>query len=410
MFEFAVQSDCAASDPIVRQVALSGGIKGVASAIGLGRKSLERYYRNCSQKLVTLESTAVAQAEATLISFILNADSPPQAPLSVPPGPTRAKQIVPINFKSESGSGGGAVSLLAVGEEYVGDNKDDGLFFSQRCSNGEQCSKGEQQSIPLRPGMRGRKLFKHNASSALQGRCFEWYVVKDTDPFNDGKPKFVLHELIKEPSTGILTRTTKRWTGVGPQAMWNSMYKDPAGGNHPNGTKNGVRLCGFDDPAVIQILQAANCCDETVRSRGSFGAYSRTPVSKLKASSIRALGRAADLGFRAAMTAVCPSDPLFAWSALLESRKFCEEWLPENADAISKTPLCKGIVAAYKNVESKEAKIAILSLFSPNFKYKLTEDLFGVGHNEIYASLLHEAAGYASVQLARLKHDRFSWC
>ena len=35
--------------------------------------------------------------------------------------------------------------------------------------------------------------------------------------------------------------------------------------------------------------------------------------------------------------------------------------------------------------------------------------MFGVDHNEIYASRLHAAAGYAGVQLARLKHDRFSW-
>ena len=143
-------------------------------------------------------------------------------------------------------------------------------------------------------------------------------------------------------------------------------------------------------------------------SRGGFGAYNKH-VSQLKYTSLTALARAADISFRAAMTAVCPSDPTAAWFARLESRKFCEEWCPENADVISKTPLCRGLVAAYHNAGSREAKVAILSLFSPHFKYGLTESLFNVDHNEVYASRLHAAKGHAGVQLERLKHQRFCW-
>ena len=172
------------------------GVKAAATAVGLGRNTFDRYFKNCSVKKVTLEAEAVAQAGGKLISFILSSEPKQEATLE-PNYDPRGKRIVPIHFQIDSGDG--AVSLQAVGSAYSGPNHEHWTFKSQRST----------ETVPLRVGLRGRKYFSRQ-TGVPHGRRFEWYIVSDTDPFRAGKPKCALHELLKEPTTGILTRSAKK--------------------------------------------------------------------------------------------------------------------------------------------------------------------------------------------------------
>ena len=63
-------------------------------------------------------------------------------------------------------------------------------------------------AVHLRKGLRGRKLFRSPQNKVLYGRCFEWVVATDKHPFRSGDtPKTVLYELLRDESTGILTRS-----------------------------------------------------------------------------------------------------------------------------------------------------------------------------------------------------------
>lgn len=55
------------------------GVKAAATAVGLGRNTFDRYFKNCSVKKVTLEAEAVTQAEGKLISFILGSEPKQEA-------------------------------------------------------------------------------------------------------------------------------------------------------------------------------------------------------------------------------------------------------------------------------------------------------------------------------------------
>ena len=65
------------------------------------------------------------------------------------------------------------------------------------------------------------------------------------------------------------------------------------------------------------------------------------------------------------------------------------------------------MVQAHEQAETKESKLAILSLLAPYFPYNMTEDLFCVDHDDVYKAKLHAAEGLAGVQLERLTHRRF---
>ena len=370
------------------------GIQGASKEFNIPRVSLLRYYNNCNAKLATLEAVAVANVEKKILHHlgtILSAAKPADVKSNKA---TAEERITPLHFTSESG--GGAISVYALGERV---RTEGWVFKSQR----------DQVEVVhvLRRGFRLRKLFKKKGNSRLSGRCFEWYIVADASPasFRPGLPKFILHELVPDAITQILCRTHK-WIGDSPQQMWDAMYKDKLGADHAQGTNNGVRLCGLDDPGVLQLLDSANACDDELAyrhaddSKRSFG--HNKPVCQLQARSMAALVHNAGEAFCAAMTAICPKDPQAAFHALRRSSIFME-WSPDVVD----TPFFRGMAEAYRTSETRETKAAILSLFAPYFPVKVTEALFGVDHNEVHKAKLHSAMGNAGVQLERLKHEKF---
>jgi len=187
------------------------------------------------------------------------------------------------------------------------------------------------------------------------------------------------------------------------------MYRDSSGANNHNGTNNGVRLCGFDNTSVLQLLDAAHKAGVLAEQRveqQQFGTH--TNLNEYSRSSIVALVAAASREFNAAMLAVCPSDPQYAFQALQKSLSFQKEWMPEaSIDELSQAPFVTGTTTAYHNAERKESKLAILSLFAPYYPYRVTESIFSCDHNDVHKARLHAAEGMAGVQLERLRHRRF---
>ena len=193
-----------------------GGMKAVAAAVGLNKDALGRYHRNHSSKGSTLSAGSCASAELAIIRHLL---PDPQAQARAD---TSAKQVgkthtanqprvVPLHFHSVDG--GGFTAIYSLGEAV---DQSDWMLCPQRSG----------LEIPLRRGMKGRKLF---CKGDLIGRSFEWCIVEDTHPFRAGRPKFILKELIQDPSTGLLMPSSDRWYGSGPQEMWSDLMQKELG-------------------------------------------------------------------------------------------------------------------------------------------------------------------------------------
>ena len=366
----------------------------MSKILGLNKDSLLRYYRNCTSKKCSLKVDAVTKIESGIIRHIAIVTSSSLAlqPLEAAIKPQESSLVSPIHFKSELS--GWAVAVYALGDQMLSEGWH---FKSQR----------NEQSVPLRKGFRARKLFQQQASSKLSGRCFEWHITEHKSPFGAGLPKFVMRELLPDATTGVLMRGEAKWAGSSPQEMCCNMYKDPNGGDNCHGTSNGVRLCGFDNPGVWQLLEAAEDCDSTkaTHDQRTFGVF--TAISDYSKSSLAALVAHASSSFNAAMIAVCPTDHVAAFTPLRNSQRFQQDWEYEPDDPILQSPLCQGMVDAYKNAPSREARTAILSLWAPYYPYKLTESLFSVDHNDVYNARLQHANGHAGRQLDKLKHHRF---
>ena len=325
----------------------SGGIKAVAAALDLNKDALGRYYRN-SSKNRTLSESVVSSTECVIIRYLL-ADPPNNDTQAHPTAPTNHSstaqpknetRVVPLHFHSVEG--GGFTSIQAVGETV---NQSDWLLCPQR----------SDIHIPLRRGMKGRKLF---TKGALQGRVFEWCIVEDRHPFRAGKPKFVLRELTQDEAIGVLMRSQERWSGCGPEEMWTEMLRAKLGEGKRCGA--GLRWCGFDTEGVRQLIEAAEGCDEHHETQRQFGVH--TPISEYGSCSMQKLVAHASQEFRAAMLAVCPMDPQAAFRALMQSQKFQRDWQHEHCDPVLNTPLCRGLVDAHNNADTKERKRSILSL------------------------------------------------
>ena len=385
-------------------VTRKGGMKGAAETFGVGRKALSRYYENCNQKKTTLTSEAVVNVEMKILAFILASNSSPttacntQQQPELGPGSDDGKvKITPIHSHCDDG---GVVALHAVGENMSG--------------NGWVMPVQRGDPIHLRKGLRGRKLFRSAINKTLFGRCFEWVVVSDTHPFAPGNvPKIVLYELLRDEATGVLTRSRHKWqsepSAMSPcQSVWDQMYKDERGGNNPNGTRNGIRLCGFSSGHIRGLIAAANDCDLESKSDDSRIFGRNNGVQNLKKRSLAGLAMHATLAFRAAMYSVCPSDPVAAYRAMRNQVSFRKGWDGSDVQLALETPFFAGMADAHRLAESREAKIGILSLVAPYYPCRAVEEIFSVDHNEVHAAKLHAAEGNAGVQLERLRHERFS--
>ena len=422
--------------------------------MGMDRNKLGRYHRNSGQSKSTLDSVAVVTIEVDILQFLqmcsvgspnqqatkhqqaiavtfkidgirstaLRATHskhcwtlhPPQdttnstplalaqfaqPPVKEPQGSTSLTKIQPIHFQSDSD--GGMMSVYALGEHI---DASGWAFTAQRSG----CT------ISLRQGFRCRKLFQ---GGLLHGRCFEWYIVKDSNPFRHNHHKFVMHELTSDPATGILMRSSHKWYGCGksaPQQMWDSMFKCEKGGNHPPGTKNGVRYCGFNDDAVKLAIDAADradiCLQDTAENHRVFGSKMRGDKSNtLSGRSMRALAQHANGMFLALLDSICPTSRDVALDSLRNSASWQELFEGSNGSEVNiKHPHFQGMADAHFHAPCKESKQAILSLFAPYYKDKLTMSLFDVDKNEVHAAKLHAAEGHAGVQIERMKHSRFS--
>lgn len=371
-------------DSLISSVVSSGQVRGVTGAardLGLDRMAISRYHNNCSAKRATLTSASVATLERHISDlmttpggeqsiFVPTAEqkvtlrvwfkiegrkSKPAIAtgsrhswkIRTPLGSSHAlvakvatgaqlQKATPLCLNSQSG---GACSVHAMGESVF---SPDWVLKSQNSDGG----------IYLRKGFRCRKLFQKasNSNHALVGRLFEWYIVEDRNPMNAGRPKFVLHELLPDAATGLLVRSTHKWYGSGksaPQIMWDQMYKCGKGGKHKTGTNNGIRLCGFDDDHLLEMLSVADECDWHGHSAnhlqsvlGSAG-ESSLPESKVvvephtfkkrfhhyRSRALRLMVQHGNEQFSALVSSLCPSDPEKAAGALLESATFQKRWL-----------------------------------------------------------------------------------
>ena len=252
--------------------------------------------------------------------------------------------------------------------------------------------------------MKDRKLF---CKGDLTGRSFEWCIVEDTHPFRAGRPKFVLKELIQDPSTGLLVPTSDRWYDSGPQEMWSDMVQTELGPSKR--CRSGLKWCGLDNAGLLQLLGAAEECGGVQESscRWQFGVH--TAVDGYSKHSIAKVVAHASKGFLAAMVAVCPNGPVAASHALRKSQKSRRDWGYVSTGPTLHTPMCAGVVGAYKGAGFGQPRLAILSLWAPYFPYKVAEAAFGVDHNGVWPARLHHAAGLAGVQLEKLQHPRPRW-
>lgn len=65
------------------------------------------------------------------------------------------------------------------------------------------------------------------------------------------------------------------------------------------------------------------------------------------------------------------------------------------------------MVDSYDQAPSKEAKLAILSLFAPYFPIQTTIKLFHVDGNDVHKAKLHDADVGGGVQAEKEMHERF---
>lgn len=159
-------------------------------------------------------------------------------------------------------------------------------------------------------------------------------------------------------------------------------------------------LCGS-----VELLGVAEEADLSCNER-AFG--EKVGISDYSKSVYAALVSSASSCFKATMLAICPTNPQAAFNALKNSLSFQKEWMPQgNPDQLLESTLVQGLVEAHHNAETKQSKLAILSLFAPYYEYRAIGHLFSVDHNDVHKARLYAAEGLAGVQLERLKHRRF---
>jgi len=218
-----------------------------------------------------LTRDAVVAAETVIIDYLIRSASIDTEMNTVMPpnSPNSGHRVQPIHIQM---SGAGDLAVMAVGE------RQDGWVFKAQRSDAE---------VHLRRGFRCRKTFKRQAGPVLQGRCFEWVIVEDSSPLRPGLPKFVMHELSLDENIGTLSRSAHKFTSHSPTEMWNAMVKHPEGGNNPMGTNDGVRLCGFNNTAILQLLLAADEADRVAEEEALEQCQSLTSAESLTSAASR---------------------------------------------------------------------------------------------------------------------------
>jgi hypothetical protein len=126
--------------------------------------------------------------------------------------------------------------------------------------------------------------------------------------------------------------------------MWSDMMQTELGPSKR--CRSGLKWCGLDNAGLLQLLEAAEECDEVQESscRWQFGVH--TAVDEYSKHSIAKMVAHASKEFLAAMVAVCPNDPVAAFHALQKSQKFRRDWEYVSTDPILHTPMCAGMVDA----------------------------------------------------------------
>lgn len=282
--------------------------------------------------------------------------------------------------------------------------KDGSAGFNMVCSLGSLRPEQRQHpdwllsnGIQLRPGLRGRHLFKQGTGSHFQGRCFEWRVIVGvsdmTAKFSGGKvvapPQWQLYE-IQFNEWNMVNEKPKVYTGGSPTGVWNKLYTDE--GQKP--AYAGPRFCGLNDPAMMELLKIWDFThdgeEDAPRRTKQFG--KKTKVGEFKERQERALRAAAGEAFTEAMCSVCPSEPLAAFELLWSSPKWRSKWAPgtEEEDLLA-MPFVLGLTQAYQSAPDKATKRAILSIFSPHFRIAVTCSLFRVSEYEAKQSRLQAA-------------------
>ena len=150
--------------------------------------------------------------------------------------PTFETDCKPLFVFNETGSGKSLLMSLGSADFPSGVPKSMCQFKSQR----------QDDSIQLRPGLRGRHKFSpSHTHSPLACKCFEWRVVVDTRVHSHGGYRFQVYEVAIDNGTGLREKTTIYY-GDAPQEAWSVMYFNEAPETRCN---SGVKLCGFTGTA-----------------------------------------------------------------------------------------------------------------------------------------------------------------
>ena len=244
--------------------------------------------------------------------------------------------------------------------------------------------------------MRGRHIF--GPGSKLHKRCFEWSVHRNRALC--GQPEYQISEFLLNGEFG-LRRMKKRLRASSPNALWNRLFEDINEVEDVNlsAPNRGAMLCGFNDPALADLMVEHSSSCTPISSRKDLDAMS----DRYQWS----VANAANKAFNQAMDSVCRDDRAKSFKALLRSAAFNAEFCDVDSgyDDILDLPFMKGMVQVHSTAP-RASRRGILALIAPYFPANVVMDLFGVSAYEVTAAKLQDANAMAGQPLAKQTFQR----
>ena len=312
----------------------------------------------------------------------------------------------PIYFGNKGGQG--CNMILDVGE-LRSDNRDQPAWMIQT----------HGKVLQLRDGLRGRHMFNPKGNgrpSHFEGRCFEWRVIRGTNTthfkvsgLQNSPPKWQLYEIEFSKPHGLLNLNPIVYQAGTPNKVWNVLFEKEGQAK----TKNGIRLCGFEDMGIQNLLCFIQENEElgppASISRRTIHFGTRMSVSDFKIRQQQALRAAAGEAFAKAIVSVCPAEPSEAFRLLWSSSRWRAVWAPKmEAEELLSMPFVLGIVQAHRRAKTKPEQRAILALFSPHFDIPTCVAMFEVTVYEVKQSRLQAMSiGAAVIAPKKVRKNRF---
>ena len=357
-----------------------------------GDKNFDRYFRNEGKaKKPLMDQGSVDAREERILDHALSTMESFQTTEKQTFVPTFETDCKPLFVFNETGSGKSLLMSLGSADFPNGVPKSMWQFKSQR----------QDDSIQLRPGLRGRHKFSPgHTHSPLAGKCFEWRVVVDTRVHSRGGYRFQVYEVATN-ETGLRKKTTVYY-GHAPQEAWSAMYSNEAPETRCN---SGVKLCGVTEPAILALLDVARV---NLVTQAIFRQKSYKKLSDFKERRLREFNAMANQSFYNCMLALNPEDPSEAFMQLQKNSKWQHRWNKDwTIEQVLKLPMVKELQHTYKKPGgTAESKLMIMSMFSPHYALKVTMKVFECTEKAVCKSRLYAADGGAGTHPVRLNHRR----